>query len=485
MQGVKKYSKKKDIQHFKLLTKYIVTRDHHFLDALTNTYTNDFQTLINKAHSYFLIYPKLIQYLNTYLNQKFQPPLKKEFEKWLITFSTIAKMHNINNTNQLYYQKYKIQERHTFSQTIQQYYDAYNIVVSKNDIAAMFHLYCKNIISKTDFNDLKNIIDGKEHVTKSQMKVKQYIKFQPNKTNKFSAKIENFCSTVKKYIHNRPVCQSCPMYSKGSVILDTNVNDFGPVDIVIFGLNPGKNEYDAQRNFVGKSGQLMHKYFDILVNKYNLRYVILNSILCWSNNVSEIPNVPTILKNCRPIVDEIYKHFPAKIKILFGADAMRSVNIKGGITKLNGKMIDDYFIIFHPSAILRSPNKLSQFETAFLNLKQHIKNLDNMELNISSQQPQQFLIPEQSLISEFDKTLTLFDIQIVGDKVIYIMLDSNNNKKYLIQKAVIPIHLKSGNYQACDYFTDKIDVTINLSLEELKVLKQKLYFNVRNQMQIT
>ena len=358
MQGVKKYSKKKSIQHLKLLTKYIVTRDQVFLDALTNTYLNDFQSIINKAHSYFLIYPKLIQYINTYLNQKFQPPLKKEFEKWLFTFSKLAEIYNIDNTNQLYYQKYKVQERNTFSKTIRDYYESYNIVINKNDITALFQLYHKNIISETDFNNLKNIIDGKDHVTKSQMKIKQFTKFQPNKTNKFSPEIEKFCKTVKQYIHNRPVCQNCPMYPKGAVVLDTNINKLGPVDIAIYGLNPGKNEYDAQRNFVGKSGQLMHKYFDILVDKYNLRYVILNSILCWSNNVSEIPNVTTVLKNCRPIVDEVSKHFPSKLKVLFGADVMRSVNIKGGITKLNGKMIDDYFIILHTSAILRSPNKL-------------------------------------------------------------------------------------------------------------------------------
>jgi uracil-DNA glycosylase len=486
----KKSARDLSIKRLKLLTRYIITRNEKLLIELLK-HEEHYKTLINRAFTYFMPFPKVINYLNSYLNHKFDSPQKKDFEKWLITFSEIARLYGVNNTNDLYYSKFKTSDKESFYKLINEYYNIFNSNVSSAEISALFLLYNNQIITEQHINELKSLVSGKDNITENQKKLENIIKTpQPFSNTKREAEaqlspvVQQFIDSAKQYIRNRPVCKNCLMYSKGSVILDTNVNAQQPVDIAFIGLNPGYEEFKQQKPFVGKSGQLLHKFVDPLVTKYNLSYIITNSILCWSKNSSEISNIPKTLKNCKQLTDEIHKTFPSKINVLFGADAMKAAGIKGGITKMNGQMVENTnFIIFHPSAILRDPRKLSKFETAFLNLEEYIKNINTYQSGSNTTihtDEVKFSIPSKSIITQFDRSLTLFDVQIIGEQIVYIMIDSNGNKKYLLDTVQFPVYIKYGNYKDCEYIADKIDNVIHLTAQERKELNQKMYYDLRN-----
>ena len=485
----KKSTRDLSIKRLKLLTKYIITRNEKILDRLLQ-YDEHYQSLINRAFSYFIPFPKVINYLNTYLNHTFDHPQRKDFKKWLITFSEIARLYGINSTNDLYYSRFKISDRESFYKLITEYYNTFNLNVSSAETTALFLLYNNQIITEQHINEMKNMISGKDSITESQKKLESIITPQPfSNTRKetkeeVSLEIKQFTDSAKAYIKNRPVCKGCSMYSRGSVILDTNVNVRQPVDISFIGLNPGYNEFKEQKLFVGESGQLLHKFIDPLVVKYNLSYIITNAILCWSKNSSEITNITSVVKNCKQLTDEIHKTFPSKIKVFLGADSMKAAGIKGGITKMNGQMYDNNnFIIFHPSAILRDPRKLSKFETAFLNLEEHVKNINTYKSSSSTTtytDNVKFSIPKDAIITQFDKSLTLFDVQVIGENVVYIMADPNGNKKYLLEPVQFPVHLKYGNYTDCEYISDKVDNVVYLTAQERKLLNQKMYYDLRN-----
>jgi uracil-DNA glycosylase family 4 len=485
---VKKSSKDVNIQRLKILTKFLVSRDYRLLDMLLQ-YEEHYQILINRCFTYFIGYPKVINYLNEYLNHKYDAPQKKDFSKWLFTFSEIARMYNINSTNDLYFSKYRVSDRQTFDNTLDQYYESINVQINGAEKTALFLLYSKNIITEQHIEKLKSIISGKDIITENEKKLENIIKpFENTKrdvASDFSPQVKKFIESAKSYIKNRPVCKNCPMYSRGSVILDTNTNNIQPVDIAFIGLNPGYDEYKGQKPFIGKSGQLLHKFLDPLISKYNLSYIITNSILCWSKNATDITNINQVLKNCKQLTGEIHKAFPSKIKVLLGADAMKSVGVKGGITKLNGTFVDNtFFIIYHPSYILREARKLSEFEIAFLKLEALIKNgVNPNKTNKNDQIPSpdgKISIPEKSIIHKFDNSVTLFDVQVINEKIIYIMIDADGNKKYLVDDVKFPVHIKYGNYKDCEYISDMIDDTIYLTAQQRKDLNQKLYYDLKS-----
>jgi len=485
----KKSTRDLSIKRLKLLTKYIITRNEKILNRLLQ-YDEHYQSLINRAFSYFIPFPKVINYLNMHLNHKFDQPQRKDFKKWLITFSEIARLYGINSTNDLHYSKFKISDRESFYKLIKQYYNTFDLNISSAETTALFLLYNNQIITELHINEMKNIISGKDNITENQKKLENIIKTpQPFSNTKkevkeeFSLEVKQFIESAKTYIRNRPICKNCPMYSKGSVILDTNVNVRQPVDISFISLNSGYEEFKEQKPFVGKSGQLLHKFVDPLVAKYNLSYTITSIILCWSKNSSEIPNKSAVIKNCTQLTDEIHKTFPSKIKVFLGADSMKAAGIKGGITKMNGQMYDNNnFIIFHPSAILRDPRKLSKFEAAFLNLEECIKNINTYKSTATTIYTDEvkFSIPKNAIITQFDKNLTLFDVQVIGENIVYIMVDSNGNKKYLLEQVQFPVHLKYGNYTDCEYISNKVDNVVYLTAQERKLLNQKMYYDLRN-----
>jgi len=67
--------------------------------------------------------------------------------------------------------------------------------------------------------------------------------------------IKTFCNEAKEFILTREECKGCELFGKPTVIMDTNVIDSEEVDITFIGLNPGTEEVEIGKPFVGKAGK--------------------------------------------------------------------------------------------------------------------------------------------------------------------------------------------------------------------------------------
>jgi len=488
--GITVAKKETYLQQLKMLSSYITSGNIKLLDRLcSEADVMKHYNLKLRAIGHLIHYPKIIHYIDTYMNNNFCIE-SSDLRDVLFTVAIICQQYKLDNTNKLYFTKYKIDENSEFISIVEKYYDELGLELpSSGELESLLKLYTSGIITDEIIQKMIVLIEGvdKNNITSN---FQQPILFTPTINeikkeedelifDKLPIKIKEYIESVKDFLKNkRSVCRSCPLKSKGSVILDTNLNELGPVDIAIIGLNPGAEELKNGLPFVGKSGKLLRKYLNPLIEKYRLKYLITNSIMCSTNNAQDIEGITQVLKNCKPVADEIRRAFPAKLTIILGNETKNIIGIKGAISKLNGEYLDGYFIIIHPSSVLYNPNNLSKFEKAFQNLDKLLSDgkIIKIEEQIVQQNYNNINIPENKIISRFTTDLTLFDIRIINEKVVYIMKDTTGNKKYLIDDFQVPIYLKSGIYKDCHIIEREMDCISILSNEERTKLSKLLYY---------
>lgn len=182
--------------------------------------------------------------------------------------------------------------------------------------------------------------------------------------------IRGFSDLIIDYINSGKTCKDCPLFGGGPVILDTNIQKPAPVHLSIIGLNPGIRELEVKVPFVGGAGKILRDHFEPLINRFNLSYVIYNTILCHTPNEKSIPNFKKVGRCCSPIVSTIEQYFPSTIKVVLGEKARTIVGAAGGqITKVNGQLINGYFVMIHPSSLQYHPSNKVLFEEAMRRLQ--------------------------------------------------------------------------------------------------------------------
>ena len=55
------------------------------------------------------------------------------------------------------------------------------------------------------------------------------------------------------------------------------------------------------------------------------------------------------------------------------------------------------------------------------------------------------------MVNKLTKDLTLFNIQIIDNDVIYILIDENGEKKYYTEPIKFPIYIKNNSYGGCKH----------------------------------
>jgi len=472
-------------QQMKLMSAYIVSQNIKLLNALNlNLDKTKINSLKWRAISHLIYYPKIMHYINTYLNNYFDLE-NATLNQVLFTISCICKQYKIDNLNKLFYSKYKTEKLSEFISIIQKYYTELGLdSPSSSELSAYTNLYKFGIITDSIIEEMTNLISGIDKTTKSlSPQLQSFIptistpKVETKLTfENLSPKIKEYCELIKKYIKGK--CKTCQLYSKGAVILDTNIQEPGPVDILILGSNSGNKEYAAGLPLMDDGGKLFRAYLDPLIQKYHLSYIITNCILCVSN-INELQNINTIFKNCSPIITEIKRAFPAKLIIALGNEAKSFLNIKGAINKFNNEIVDNCFIMLHPNTAINSKTNLAKFEKSFQKLDEIFK--DPKFYKISEQQSTHvdplINIPPEKIITRFTKELSLFDIKIINEKVIYIMKDIKGCKKYLINDFQMPIYLKSGKYKDCHIIENNVDAVCIITAEERIKLNKILYYH--------
>ncbi|WP_027370564.1 uracil-DNA glycosylase family protein [Desulfovermiculus halophilus] len=173
----------------------------------------------------------------------------------------------------------------------------------------------------------------------------------PDGNQSFS--VADFISLVKDTVQARPECRSCPLFGAPTVVLDTNRDALGPVDVAFLGLNPGREEVKQDRPFVGPAGrELRERMQDLPAGS---TWLISNFILCHTQNEAAIPEPDQVLEHCLPMLRGIIARFPARLYVPLGAKAMQVCNISGRITANSGQVFKKNTIpLIHPSAILRA-----------------------------------------------------------------------------------------------------------------------------------
>jgi len=154
-------------------------------------------------------------------------------------------------------------------------------------------------------------------------------------------------------------CQKCELYKNRS----NSVFSAGNPDakIMLIGEAPGQQEDASGIPFVGRSGQLLDRYF----LKHNLTrendIYICNTVKCRPPE-NRVPT--TEEKNhCRAYLNAQIQLIRPKIIILCGATAVQSmIHRKETISKIRGKWFDGPFDsqmmpVFHPSYLLRNHSK--------------------------------------------------------------------------------------------------------------------------------
>lgn len=273
-------------------------------------------------------------------------------------------------------------------------------------------------------------------------RLKKIYIFQPNINPEIKSSLDNeFINKMTKYINSRYICKNCPLYNNKKFIIHSNLNQNETLDVIIINEHFNYNLDDIK----------------LTLNNYELKYVFISLIACELNLNYKLDIRRKIITKCSDIFKLIVSKFSSNIKILIGTQSKNYFNIKESTNN----------VLLLPTNFKAHLNKLNDFLKKYSNEKIKKNNINksifenaNLDLNI--------------------KDYTLFDIKIINDKVLYILLDLNGNKKYLVEDISFPVYIKFGQYNDCDLFlfeNNKLN-TVYLTLKQ----KQQLEFMLEKKM---
>ena len=479
---------------YKILTKYLVTQDEELLKMICKD-KKQADTLRNRVITYYFGAPKFLWYINKYLNNLYDHS-KWTNEEWFRMFGELTKLYGITDVKSLYFTKYKTNDYGSFVKTINDYYDTVDLLPpSSGEIQSLFILYKNGNISEETLDDMKLVISGQEVKRSPKPAAPMMPGFalppvQENEGTKnhtfshLSPKVQELSKQISDYVRKRQGCSGCELRGRPSVILDTNLQEPGPVDITFITLNPGSEEAKNGIPLIGPAGLIFRESFDKLLKAFNFTYLITNVILCSTPNEASIKNVNKVAKQCAETVNLIRQQFPSKLNVVLGDKAMKAVGVGGSVSKNNGTMVDGYFICVSPSSLQYGAKQRERFDSAMMelaNIISGIKSQASPVVNLNTQiQDGSLRIPQDRIIKRIDPSMTLFDIRTFGEQVVYFFKDSNGGKKYYFEDIKTPVYLRGGPYSNCPFITPDVDQELILTGEQKDKLSKKLNYDMNN-----
>lgn len=472
----------------KLITKWITNkkRNDAQLQEIIDRYKIE-NTIIKRILSYNYSFPYIINYYNMYFNNLYD--FDKFDTKTLI--KSITYLMDINHRSESKYFIYiksnelKDEIKSTIKDLIKEYLSVtYDIVCNKKELNFYYKLFKIGYITDEDLLLIDRHLNGENTKIKSlqtvnfnqAINITSDIDVNDNIEIEMSEKIIDFINEIKQNKISNNQCKNCNLFKSPIVVLDTNSQDFGDIDIMFVGLNPGVDEVKQDKPFVGDSGKEIRKIIKSLPN--NVKWLITNTILCSTGNKKDIKDIDSVKENCKNMTEQIFSRFNAKYYIPVGDDACKFFGIDDKITLCSGKIFEvnenqKIIPIIHPSAVLRSGQKYQQLFNdsvkTILDCFQQNKNVSSS--NIKSKT----LIPEDKLVND-TKNLLFVDVKrISNNQILMIYTDLAGKKKYKIEEYKIPIYIKNKNWTECSMITDKIDDTCLLNDYEKSKLSQKCH----------
>lgn len=466
------------------------------LDHIINLYGID-----NGIFKRFLLFtynsPHLVYYINKYMNHlysfsKFETADLIYSLTYLLDINRISKktipdkLFYLKNTELADKNKQKIKE------LFDEYFDKiFDKDYHESEMNFFYDLVNLNVISFDDIAAMdKHINSGKATITLEDVAMPNSPKvnnFVLDVYRELPPEIKEACDQAKQYILSRPECKGCELFGKPTVIMDTNMTGMGEVDVAFFGLNPGTEEVEIGKPFVGKAGKILRERMSLL--PAHVKWVITNVILCHTRNESEIKNPEDVKTRCRELVEGIRQSFPAKIIVPMGAKATDWFGLKGGITNLSGKVLTNQnqtiIPIIHPSAANYNADNLEKFKLAFSSILNMFKQKDDTSPEnttivvpkvVKKEEP--IIISSEKFISEITPDLTFFDVREINDKILLIYIDQNGQKKYKLEDYKLHFYLKNADWKQCNQITDQVDGIVQITGREkgsaIKLVRDKL-----------
>ncbi len=446
----------------------------------------------------FLLYtyntPYITWYINKHLNHLYN------FNKYDIIdlMYSLTYLLDINRINKksipeslLYLKSTELADKNKskIKQLLKEYFEKiFDREFNESELNFYYDLINLNFVTFDDINKIDEHINGKTTIKPQDNNIvstpQQINHFILDIYRKFPPGIQTFCNEAKNYILSRAECKSCELFGKPSVILDTNMEDGGEVDVMFFGLNPGIEEVEINKPFVGKAGKTLRESMSHIPG--HIKWVITNIILCHTRNESEIKNPEDVKKRCRKLVEGIKQTFPAKVIVPLGAKAIDWFGLKGGISSLSGRKFitnnnQQIIPIIHPSAANYNPESLNKFKKDFETVLQCLNSLQvNTPItNVTKiKHEEQIKVSGDKFITNVTPDLTFFDVREVSSKIIMIYINPTGQKKYLITDYNMHFYLKNDVWKNCDQITDRIDGIVNINNYEknltMKIVREKL-----------
>ncbi|GEM_PF-3273439 len=177
-----------------------------------------------------------------------------------------------------------------------------------------------------------------------------------------------------KEVKNFNGCDLKKSGAKNTVIYDGNPK----AKIMLIGEAPGETEDELGKPFCGESGQLLRKALKFInLNESNL---LITNCVFWRPPLNRTPNDEEI-KLCLPFIKKMIEIIAPNVIILCGATSTRAITgTKEKISDLVGKISKttinafqtSVFPVYHPSYLLRCPNKKKDFWEHLLLLKKEL-----------------------------------------------------------------------------------------------------------------
>lgn len=458
------------LQRLKLLTKWLTNNrrtDEQLIELIDKFKIEN--NSIKRILSYNYTFPYIIHYFNKYMNSIYG--FESLDTKVLIrSVSYLMDVNNRSNNKCFMYIKsndLKDEIKKAITDLIKEHMRiTYNIHLCRRDLDIYYKLFRLGVIKDEELL----MIDKTLNPDKPLIKSLNIANFQealsisdldenPEVETTFSPEIINFINSMKTEKQTREECKQCALYSKPIVVLDTNTDKLGDVDIAFIGLNAGTEEVKADKPFVGEYGKPIRDIISQIPK--DKKWVIFNVILCNTPSKSELDSAGganSIIRNCIGFVSKIFQNFPSKLFIPVGDDAKSVFGIAGKITEVSGKLFEkdnDVKVIplIHPNSI----SKNSKYQSIFDSSAKNILSMFGIKEEPKTRTATNAKINESLLVNDVIDLLLVDTKRIENNKVLMIFTDHAGNKKYQIKDFNFPILIKNKEWNECNMTTDKVD----------------------------
>ncbi len=171
-------------------------------------------------------------------------------------------------------------------------------------------------------------------------------------------------------------CTKCPLSeTRKNLVFGVGNKD---ADIMFIGEGPGEQEDLQGYPFVGRSGQLLDKYLEIIDLDRKKNIYIANMVKCRPPQNRDPKSEETEM--CIGWLRSQFKIIRPKIIVCLGRiAAQRLISPDFRVTKQHGEFVEKNGVLmmgtFHPSALLRNPSQKSIALEDFQKLRTKIKEL--------------------------------------------------------------------------------------------------------------